>query len=483
MSLALLQNCHVVFGDHFHLNIDSLVIKPLQHTVVLGPNGSGKSALAAFLAGDGELLNGQRQVNSQIAWVSVEQQQTLIEAEKLKDCADILDIIPVPTTVQEILLEGLNPNEIDQGLLKRVTEVFSLAAMLQRPFRALSTGETRKLLLAKALLSQADLMILDEPWDGLDTQACVDFNELLLEISTQTTLVLVLNRLSEVPSFCRQLVLMQSGSIQWQTQVEGDLAVQVTHISQLQHMQQQDLILPDKDSDSFAPHPLDVNAPLVKLTNAKVKYADNIVFSNLNWTIQAQQHWQVTGPNGSGKTCLLNLITGDHPQCYVNDIFVFGYQRGSGESIWEIKQYIGYLSNAFHLDYRVNCSLLHVVLSGFYDSIGMYQQATKNQILLAEQWLALMALEKQSARPFQELSFGDQRLVLLARAMVKHPALLILDEPCNGLDDINRLKVLALIELLAREGSTTLLYVNHHQEDVIPSIKNHLSMTDFNVRL
>lgn len=480
MSLALLQNCHVLFGDHFHLNIDSLVIKPLQHTVVLGPNGSGKSALAACIAGQGERLDGQCQVNCQIAWVSVEQQQALIEAEKQKDCADILDTIPVPTTVQEILLEGLNPTELDHTLVKRVTDVFALADMLHRPFRALSTGETRKLLLAKALLSQAEILVLDEPWDGLDTQACDDFNALLLDISTQTTLVLVLNRLSEVPSFCQQIVLMQTGSIQWQTEVHNDLQGQLTHISQLRHMQQQDLVLPAKDSDSFAPHPLDANAPLVKLTNVKVNYAENIVFSALSWTIKPQQHWQVTGPNGSGKTCLLNLITGDHPQCYVNDIFVFGYQRGSGESIWQIKQYIGYLSNAFHLDYRVNCSLLHVVLSGFYDSIGMYQQATKNQIALAEQWLALMALDQQSARPFQELSFGDQRLVLLARAMVKHPALLILDEPCNGLDDINRLKVLALIDILAREGNTTLLYVNHHKEDAIPSIKNHLEMTDFN---
>ncbi|WP_339720388.1 molybdate ABC transporter ATP-binding protein ModF [uncultured Paraglaciecola sp.] len=480
MSLVSLQNCHAVFGDHFHLNIDSLTIKPLQHTVVLGPNGSGKSALAAFIAQQGELLAGQCQVDADIAWVSVEQQQALIEAEKQKDCADILDIIPIPTTVQEILLEDLNPNEIDQGLLQRVTEVFALSGMLQRPFRALSTGETRKLLLAKALLNQAELLILDEPWDGLDTQACADFNGLLLDISNQTTLVLVLNRVSEVPSFCQQLVLMQSGNLQWQTQIEGDLVEQLTHIKQLQHMQQQSLVLPVKDGDSFAPHPLDSKKPLVKLTNVKVNYAENVVFSGLNWTIQPQQHWQVTGPNGSGKTCLLNLITGDHPQCYVNDIFVFGYQRGSGESIWQIKQYIGYLSNAFHLDYRVNCSLLHVVLSGFYDSIGLYQQATKNQIALAEQWLALMALEKQSATPFQELSFGDQRLVLLARAMVKHPALLILDEPCNGLDDINRLKVLALIDLLAREGSTTLLYVNHHLEDAIPSIKHHLSMNDYN---
>jgi molybdate transport system ATP-binding protein len=481
MSLVSLQNCHALFAEHFHLNIDSLIIKPLQHTVVLGPNGTGKSALAAMIAGHGELLNGQRQVASNVAWVSVEQQQILIEAEKQKDCADILDIIPIATTVEEILLEGLRSDDIEKTLLTRVIRVFALKDMLQRAFRALSTGETRKLLLAKAILSQPELLILDEPWDGLDKQACADFDALLLEISTQTTFILVLNRFSEVPSFCQQLVLMQSGSIQWQTPVNNDLAEQLTHISQLCHMQQPDLVLPEKDSDSFAPHPLNIEAPLVKLSNAKVKYAENIVFRHLNWTIQPQQHWQVTGPNGSGKTCLLNLITGDHPQCYVNDIYVFGYQRGSGESIWQIKQYIGYLSNAFHLDYRVNCSLLDVVLSGFFDSIGLYQQPTKNQITLAQQWLALMGLDKQTAAPFQELSFGDQRLALIARAMVKHPALLILDEPCNGLDDINRLKVLALIDLLAREGRTTLLYVNHHQEDMIPSIKHHLSLTDFNV--
>ena len=480
MSLVTLQNCHAIFAEHFHLRIDSFLVKQKQHTVVLGPNGSGKSALAALVAGRGELQDGQRQVSSHLSWVSVEQQQALIEAEKQKDCADILDIIPIATTVEEILLEGLHSNDINQTLLTRVSGVFALTGMLQRPFRALSTGETRKLMLAKALLSQPELLILDEPWDGLDKQACADFNELLLELSIKTTLILVLNRLSEIPSFCEQLVLMQSGSIQWQTDVDSDLDNQLTHIRQLQHMQQQDLILPVKDDDSFAPHPLDVAAPLVKLNSVKVNYAENIVFSNLNWTIRPQQHWQVTGPNGSGKTCLLNLITGDHPQCYVNDIYVFGYQRGSGESIWQIKQYIGYLSNAFHLDYRVNCSLLNVVLSGFYDSIGMYQQATKNQMTLAQQWLAVMRLDKQSATSFQELSFGDQRLALIARAMVKHPALLILDEPCNGLDDINRLKVLALIDLLAREGTTTLLYVNHHQEDLIPSIKHCLSMLDFN---
>jgi len=474
MHLLSLQNCHAIFSKHYHLHIDNLQIEPLQHSVILGPNGSGKSALAALAAMQGELQSGQRFVTSHTAWLSVEQQQALIEAEKQKDCADILDIIPTPSTVQEILLGELDLASINQALLARVIDIFSLKDKLSRAFRALSTGETRKLLLAKALLQEPELLILDEPWDGLDTQSSAELSKLLHELSSKNTFLFVLNRLSEVPSYCQQVVLMQDGHIQWQAQ--GNLQEQLAHVQQIQHMQQSDLSIPNKDFDSFSPQPVDAASPLVKLQNVKVSYQDNIVFKDLNWTIHAQQHWQVTGPNGSGKTCLLNLITGDHPQCYVNDIFVFGYQRGNGESIWQIKQYIGYVSNAFHLDYRVNCSLLHVVLSGFYDSIGLYKQATANQIKLAHEWLQLMGLEAFAAKTFYELSFGDQRLALIARAMVKHPALLILDEPCNGLDDINRLKVLALVDLLARAGSTTLLYVNHHEDDHIPSIQNHLSM-------
>ncbi|MDU0355336.1 ATP-binding cassette domain-containing protein [Paraglaciecola aquimarina] len=427
------------------------------------------------------MLRATKKLTEDFAWVSVEQQLALIEAVKIKECADILDIIPVPTSVEDILFGSIDPTALAPSLRDEVYDIFSLSALLARPFRVLSTGETRKVLLAKAIFQQPKLMILDEPWDGLDSQAKARLANLFAQLSTSITFVFVLNRLSEVPDYCQQLILMDKGQISWQTTVNDNLALILAQVKQLQHLQQTTLTLPSRDSDSFAPRPLDETLPLVKLTNGKVQYGAHIVFQNLNWTILPQQHWQVTGPNGSGKTCLLNLITGDNPQCYVNDIFEFGFKRGSGESIWQIKQYIGYMSNAFHLGYTVNCSALHVVLSGYYDSVGLYQTPSSRQIALAKQWLTLMALEHQAQVPFQQMSFGDQRLVLIARAMVKHPTMLILDEPCNGLDDINRLKVLALIDLLAREGSTTLLYVNHHQEDVIPSIKHHLSMLDYKV--
>jgi len=201
-----------------------------------------------------------------------------------------------------------------------------------------------------------------------------------------------------------------------------------------------------------------------------------VIFENLDWTIIPGQHWQLTGPNGSGKTGLLSLITGDHPQCYVNDIHVFGFKRGSGESIWQIKQFIGYVSTALQWEYTVGTSLRNVIISGFYDSIGLYSKYTDKQRNIADKWLEILGLDSRANDSFTQQSYGDQRLLLIARAMVKHPPLLILDEPCLGLDDINRQRVLALIELICARSNSTVLYVNHHAEDRIRGIGNCLQL-------
>ena len=172
----------------------------------------------------------------------------------------------------------------------------------------------------------------------------------------------------------------------------------------------------------------------------------------------------------------MSIITGDHPQCYTNDIFVFGFKRGSGESIWQIKQFIGYVSTALQWEYRVQISLRNVIISGFHDSIGLYTKASDQEKQIADQWLAVLGMSERADTPFQKLSYGDQRLLLIARAMVKHPPLLILDEPCLGLDDMNRQLVLALIEKICAGSETSVIYVNHHAEDKIAGIDNFLTL-------
>lgn len=474
MSIDLMS-VNAEFPSGFCLDNITWSITSGQHWVIVGKNGAGKSALVALLAGYAEINQGN--INStftRIALVSYESQQRLIEQERKKDSADILDIVPIPSKVHEILWQGNNnKNSTQLAFYQRLIELFDFSGLLTRNFVDLSTGETRKLLLIKALLSQPQLLILDEPFDGLDNRMHHNLNLLLSELQKDISMVFVLNRWSEVPPFVTHYGLVSQGQLQ--SVLLADERGLIQDLRRLLSLQQTDLVLPAIEPCITRNH-FEPGETLVKLNGVEIKYPQGFVIKDLFWEIECGQHWQLSGPNGSGKTCLLQLISGDHPQCYVNDIYVFRFKRGSGESIWDIKQNIGFLSNAFHLSYRVNCSLLHVILSGFYDSIGLYQQPTKQQSTLARQWLALIDLAEHERTPFQQLSFGDQRLALIIRAMVKHPALLILDEPCNGLDEINRLRILSVIERIALSDKTSVIYVNHHADDVIRGINNHIML-------
>jgi molybdate transport system ATP-binding protein len=192
--------------------------------------------------------------------------------------------------------------------------------------------------------------------------------------------------------------------------------------------------------------------------------------------VQPGEHWKISGPNGAGKSTLLSLVSGDNTQAYANDITLFGIKRGSGETVWDIKKRIGLVSTAFQQDYRVGVTVRIAVISGFFDSIGMYHDYSKKQLDIAMEWLRMLHMDQHAETPLRNLSYGEQRLVLLARAMVKQPNLLILDEPCQGLDDVNREMVLKLIDHLGRTGTSQILYVTHHQEDRIPCITNSLRL-------
>lgn len=475
MPLIELDNVTATFDQHFSLHNICWQLHTGHQWVVLGANGAGKSALAALLTGEGDITAGQRQQHIQrTALVSFEQQKALLEAERVKDSADILDVLPMPSKARDILFAD-GDRDYDIELCENLLKLFNLQALLDRDFVALSTGETRKLLLTRALIYRPELVVLDEPFDGLDKYSSEQLLILLDALKDSIQMVLVLNRFDEIPEFVTDFAYVEQGKLIHQIKRSDSEALD--NLYQLLHLKTAEVVIPARDNGQNTAV-LDPNEPLVRMQNLQVSYGDKTVFKGLDWTIQPAQHWQLTGPNGSGKTCLLNLITGDNPQCYCNDIFVFGFQRGSGESIWQIKQHIGLVSNSFHLQYRVGASALNSIISGFYDSIGLYQQPTDAQRDIARQWLILIGLQHAADTPFTQLSFGDQRLVLIARGMVKHPALLILDEPCQGLDDINRQLVLALIERICAFENTAVIYVNHHDGDKINGIDCHLDLSE-----
>jgi molybdate transport system ATP-binding protein len=210
----------------------------------------------------------------------------------------------------------------------------------------------------------------------------------------------------------------------------------------------------------------------VELKNTTVRYGDIPVLENLNWAMKRGENWAIVGPNGAGKTTLLSLIIGDNQQAYANEIYLFGKRKGSGESIWDIKKRIGVVSSELQIHYRKRIKAYDVVLSGFFDSIGLYRKCTTEQLSAAEQWIKLLGITYAS-KWYDQLSCGQKRMVLLARAMVKSPSLLILDEPCQGLDRSNRKVVLDLVGHIVRKTKTHVLYVTHHQNE-IPSCITHV---------
>jgi molybdate transport system ATP-binding protein len=206
------------------------------------------------------------------------------------------------------------------------------------------------------------------------------------------------------------------------------------------------------------------------MRNVIVEWSGNRVLDQLSWRVLPGEHWLIRGPNGSGKSTLLEMITGDNPQVYSNDVWLFGRKRGTGETIWEIKERLGIVSYRLHLQYRAmnGLSLETVLVSGFHDSIGLYEAALENERAVARRWLSLCGFGGREEEAFGDLSYGEQRAVLIARAAIKRPLLLILDEPCHGLDEEHRARVLTLLQAIAERGVSTLLHVTHDPTEVLP---------------
>lgn len=468
-KIITLENIHSTpSNDHPIIAIKKLEIMASENWAILGGNGSGKSTLARMLSGQIPLRPGQRKTNfNQILSVSFEDEQQLLEREIYEDDSEQLDRIDPGHTVRELISEKL-PSARN---LEEIIELLQLGHFIDTGFRLLSTGERRRLMLARALAEQADMLILDEPYDGLDAEFSQHLQTTLEILGQKKPIVTVVNRLSQLSEkvthiaflaeqqllFCGPREELMENEIWNQLQARGDVPRPLP------------AALPNTTRYSPAE-----NEPVITLKNIVVGYHGKTIIEGLNWQIMPAEHWKISGPNGCGKSTLVNLISGDHPQCYSNDIHLFGKRRGVGESIWEIKQHMGLMSTSLHQQYRIHVTAETVVLSGFFDSIGVYRPVTQNHKNIATEWLDFLQLSHHKNTDFQKLSFGQQRMLLIARALIKQPHLLILDEPCQGLDPLNRALVIQLIEEIAQRQIAQILYISHEAEDKINCLTHEL---------
>ena len=473
--MATLQISQGTFrlSDTQVLRLNDLTLRSGERWAFVGANGSGKSSLARALTGELPPLQGQFHSSfARPTRLSLEKLQKLVAEEWQRNNTDLLSEGEDDTgrTAAEMIQEEVK----DEARCRQLAQLFGIEYLLERRFKYLSTGETRKTLLCQALMTQPDLLVLDEPFDGLDTASRASLTTLLEDLHRQGyTLALVLNRFDDIPAFVEHAGVLAECNLACVGARAAVLAQAL--VAQLAHSEQlAGMAVPEADNPTQQPR-LAPDAPRIRLKNGVVSYNDRPVLHGLTWEVKPGEHWQIVGPNGAGKSTLLSLVTGDHPQGYSNDLTLFGRRRGSGETIWDIKQHIGYVSSSLHQDYRVAVSVRNVILSGYFDSIGLYQAVSDRQRQLADAWLALLGMATQGEAPFHSLSWGQQRLVLIARALVKHPTLLILDEPLQGLDPINRQLVRRFIDVLIAQGETQLLFVSHHAEDAPQCITHRLS--------
>ena len=473
MKVLHISQCTFHRGEYWSLHIDSLHLTQGESIALVGTNGSGKSSLALALKGD--LPNATGTLDNHFtspSRLSFEQLSAFIDQEWQRNNSDLFS--EGENSDGKLTREVIQEAHQDPVRCQALAERFGIAALLDRPFKVLSTGETRKTLLCQALMGEPDLLILDEPFDGLDVESRAALQQLLSELQQQgLTLVFVINRFEDIPPFVDRVGLLIEGHLQplapRQQVLADNIVVQLHHLEQLSAVR-----LPERDISTATPSQSS-SEPLIRLVSGRVSWDDKVIIDNLTWQVDPGEHWQITGPNGAGKSTLLSLVTGDHPQGYSNDLTLFGIRRGSGETLWDIKKHIGYVSSSLHLEYRVSASVRTVVLSGFFDSIGLYQVPGDRQQALADQWLALIGISAEQAhQPFHDLSWGQQRLVLIVRALVKHPQLLILDEPLQGLDALNRQLIKQFVSMLIDQGSTQLLFVSHHAEDAPDCITHRL---------
>ena len=343
-----------------------------------------------------------------------------------------------------------------RALQKHLYDLFQMEPLLNKYVITLSSGELRKFQLTKTLFADPRLLIMDNPFIGLDAETRDQLKALLLQLAEERDIeiMLVISKTDDIPDYVTD--------IKYFTEPEEIPAHVLSEVNY-----EAILSLPYQHNDYDCQHVIDMK----KVT---IRYGERTILKDLDWTVMNGERWALSGQNGSGKSTLLSLVCADNPQSYACDITLFDRPRGSGESIWDIKKHIGYVSPEMHRSYKRNLPAIRIVASGLMDSIGLYAIPNPQDYDKCRWWLDMFGIGHLADKPFLQLSSGEQRLVLLARAFVKDPQLLILDEPLHGLDLWNRRLTKDIIEAFCQRQGKTMIMVTHYQEELPNVITNSL---------
>lgn len=437
---------------------------------VVGPNGAGKTLFTDFLQGSVSLKEGTVRYSEEQGSPAFSRIRTLV-------FRDIYSVNGAGSMYYQQRWNSRDAEEspmsssffdgFDYEKIQEYSSLFGIGELLEKRIISLSSGELRKFLITRALMYEPEVLILDNPFIGLDETSRRSLDGMLSELKDRKGLqtILVLSQTKDIPGWVDRIQPVRDRTLLPAMHREEFFRdpsfTEYLFKDSADEVDAGNVILP-------AGNPLPENDYdfVLKMKGVTVKYGGRKILEGIDWTVRKGENWALTGKNGSGKSTLLSLVCGDNPQAYANDIVLFDRKRGSGESIWDIKKRIGYLSPDVHTYYLEDIPCLKVVASGFFDSVGLSGGCSEEQYGLAAEWMKVFHAEHLADRSFVRISYGEQRLVLLVRAFVKSPELLILDEPLHGLDMGKKHLAKDIIEKYCSDPQKTLVYVSHYRDEI-----------------
>lgn len=369
-------------------------------------------------------------------------------------------------TVRELLTENLQKKS-GYWTLENVAELLRLTSLLDESILKLSTGETRRLTLAIGLLSQPAIYLMDQPMTGLDVESRATFGDFLKTIISKGIHILITTSAHEIPDGITHIAQLGDGGITHTCKKGND------HFSPIYRREiPWDLSLLQTLVSAITPF----QGKVIDLNDVSIRYGEKNILHQVNWQLNSGERWLLRGKNGSGKSTLISLLIGENPQAYSQNFWLFGRKRGTGESIWELKKPIGFVAPELVRFFPANQTVRKVILSGFFDTMGLFRKTTLEQESKANDWLSLFQLETIADLPVNRISLEQQRWALLARALIKTPMLLILDEASQGLDDSQRALFKMTIEKICDFSPISLIYVSHYTADIPDSVNKTLDL-------
>jgi molybdate transport system ATP-binding protein len=460
------------------LNNVSFTINSGETWAITGPSGSGKTTLLKAIAGKllytGKItIEHEATLNKKI--VLVEQQHHFKNLSNTSNfyyqqrfnSMDAEDAI----TVEEDLGQVLYKTNATKDELNELAEQFHIRKLFTERLIQLSNGENKRLQIVKALLLHPSIMLLDNPFIGLDVESRQTLETVLATVIDKGIHIIMVASSSHLPHFVTNVLSLTHTGFKTEATTNTSFHKGAG--------KKEPLILNHELLKALTKHETQSTYEfIVRMRDVEIKYDGKKILDNINWEVRDGERWALSGSNGSGKSTLLSLINADNPRAYANEIYLFDRKRGTGETIWDIKKKIGFVSPELHLYFEKNITCFHVVASGLFDTIGLFRKLSEQQSTLVLKWMQLIQIEHLKNKFLYQLSNSEQRLVLLARALVKNPPLLILDEPCQGLDDEQVQLFKNLVNEICITGSKSLIYVSHYTEEIPECVTKYIKLKD-----